>query len=203
MNKLAMCSFSAAFALIGSFGFASAEDKVDQKATQELKKQDTVPPATGRNLPEQAGTTEPSSKVPGTSPDPNAVFVNGALVVPGAPTDVDTVPSKFSARTAADDQVPITSYRLRHLTKDQKGEIFQQLNSEQGGGAIRPAGANSEEIVGALVPADVALRDLTPVPEALTTKFPELRGAAFVKSAGKLLIVDDDNRLVIGVLSAQ
>jgi len=203
MNKLAMCSFSAALALIGSFGSASAEDKVDQKTTRELKKQDTVPPATGRNLPEQAGTTEPSSKVPGTSPDPNAVFVNGALVVPGAPTDVDTVPSKFSARTAADDQVPIVAYRLRHLTKDQKGEIFQQLNGEQGGGAIRPAGADSEAIVGALVPADVALGDLTPVPEALATKFPELRGAAFVKSAGKLLIVDDDNRLVIGVLSAQ
>ena len=53
------------------------------------------------------------------------------------------------------------------------------------------------------MPADVALRDLTPVPEALATKFPELQGAAFMRSAGKLLIVDHDNRLVIGVLSGQ
>ena len=203
MNKLAMCSFSAGFALIGSFGFASAEDKVDHKATQELKKQDTVPPATGRNLPEQAGTTEPSSKVPGTSADPNAVFVNGALAVPGAPTDVDTVPSKFSARTAADDQVPIAAYRLRHLSEDQLREISGKLAGEQGG-AFRPAGANDSQIVvGALVPADVALRDLAPVPEPLAARFPELRGAAFMRSAGKLLIVDDANRLVIGVLSGQ
>ena len=203
MNKLTICVIPFALALGGSIGFASAQDKVDDGKLQEMKKQDTVPPATGRNLPEQAGTQEPSSKVPGTNADPNAVFVNGALTVPGAPTDVDTVPSKYSARTAADDQVPIAAYRIRHLTDDQRREISSKLASEQGGRAIRPAGATSEEIVGALVPADVALRDLTPVPEALAAKFRELRGAAFMKSGGKLLIIDDANRLVIGVLSGQ
>lgn len=131
------------------------------------------------------------------------VFVNGALAVPGAPTDVDTVPSKFSARTAADDQVPITAYRLRHLTDEQTREISSKLTGEQGG-AFRPAGAqDSHAIVGALIPADIALNDLAPVPEPLAAKFPELRGAVFMRSAGKLLIVDDDNRLVIGVLSGQ
>jgi hypothetical protein len=201
MNKLAMCSFSVAFALIWSIGFAFAQDKVDDGKTQEMKKQDPVPPATGRNLPEQAGTQEPSSKVPGTNADPNAVFVNGALAVPGAPTDVDTVPSKFSARTAADDQVPIAAYRLRHLTEDQTREISSKLAGEQGGGAFRPAGADdSLATVGALIASESGL---SPVPESLAAKFPELRGAAFMRSAGKLLIVDDDNRLVIGVLSGQ
>lgn len=202
MNKLATCSFSAAFALVGCMGFAFAQDKVDQGKTQELKKQDTVPPATARKLPEQAGTTEPSSKVKGTNADADAL-VNGALAVPGAPADVSTVPSKFSARNAAEDKLPIAAFRLRHLTDDQRREISSALGAEQGG-VFRPAGADdTQAIVGALVPADVALRDLSPVPEALAAKFPELRGEAFMRSAGKLLIIDADNRLVIGVLSSQ
>jgi hypothetical protein len=52
-------------------------------------------------------------------------------------------------------------------------------------------------------PADVALGDLSPVPEALAAKFPEPRGDAFMRSSGKLLIIDAANRLVIGVLPAQ
>jgi len=48
-------------ALLGECGLASAQDKVDEKATQELKQVDPVPPATGKTLPEQAGAQEPSS----------------------------------------------------------------------------------------------------------------------------------------------
>ena len=82
---------------------AWSQDAASGKAKNELKKEDSVPPATGRNLSEQAGTTEPSSKVKsGTDED---IFVNGVLTVPGAPTDVDTAPSKFSERTAADDRL--------------------------------------------------------------------------------------------------
>ena len=62
MPKLPVRSMSLALALVGSIGFTLAQDKVDQSKAQELKKQDTVPPATGRNLPEQAGTQEPSSR---------------------------------------------------------------------------------------------------------------------------------------------
>src|SRR6266436_2515507 len=39
------------------------------------------------------------------SPPANAVFVNGALAVPGAPANNDTVPAKFSAKNAADDEL--------------------------------------------------------------------------------------------------
>ena len=34
---------------------------------------------------------------PKAGPPANAVFVNGALAVPGAPANTDTVPAKFSA----------------------------------------------------------------------------------------------------------
>jgi hypothetical protein len=193
ISTLALC-----FAL--GIGFAFGQAKVDQSKAEELKKQDPVPPATGKSLPEQAGTQEPSSKVSGTNPDPNAVFVNGVLTVPGAPTDVDTAPSKFSARTAADDQVPIAAYRLRHLREDQRREISQLL-----GAVWRPASGPSATsdvlaVVGAELPPDFASEAVHPVPEALAAKFPELRGTGFVRSAdNKLLLVDLDNRLVIGV----
>jgi hypothetical protein len=192
VSTLALC-----FAL--GIGLAFGQAKVDQSTAQELKKQDPVPPATGRNLPDQAGTQEPSAKTPGTNPDPQAVFVNGVLTAPGAPTDVDTTPSKFSARTAADDQLPIAAYRLRHLGADQRREISQALSAQ--GNEASGATSDGLAIVGAELPADLAPEAVHPVPEALAAKFPELRGAGFVRSTdNKLLLVDLDNRLVIGVL---
>jgi len=50
----------------------------------------------------KTGTEEPSSHAPSTPSAPQDVFVNGALAVPGAPAESDTVPAKFSARNAAD-----------------------------------------------------------------------------------------------------
>jgi len=204
MPKLPLQSIALAFALAGSLGFGLAQDKVDPSKVDALQKQDTVPPAVGKNLPEQADTTKPSSKMKGTSASAD-VFVNGVLAVPSAPTEVHTTPAKFSARTAADDQLPIAAYRLRHLTDDQRREIYQQLIRRRGE-AFRPAAANADDqhaVVGALVPADIALNGLSPIPVAVVAIFSELRNAAFTRSAGKLLLIEPTNRLVIGVLSAQ
>ena len=203
MPKLPLQSIALAFALVGSVGFGLAQDKVGSSKAEALQKQDTVPPVVGKNLSEQAGTTEPSSKVKGSASAD--VFVNGVLAVPGAPTEVHTTPAKFSARTAADDQLPIAAYRLRHLTDDQRRDIYQQLSRERGGG-FRPAAANDDDqhaVVGALVPANIALNGLSPIPVAVAARFSELRDVAFTRSTGKLLLIDPINRLVIGVLSAQ
>ena len=54
----------------------------------------------------KAGTQEPSSATP-QDPTNSAVLVNGAWNVAGAPTDSQTVPSKFSKRNAALDKLPI------------------------------------------------------------------------------------------------
>ena len=132
MPKLPLQSIALAFALVGCVGFGLAQDKGDPSKVEALQKQDTVPPVAGKNLSEQAGTTEPSSQVKGTSASAD-VFVNGVLAVPGAPTEVHTAPAKFSTRTAADDQLPTATYRLRHLTDDQRREIHQQLSGERGG----------------------------------------------------------------------
>src|SRR6266851_4811626 len=53
----------------------------------------------------------------------NAVFVNGALAVPGAPANTDTVPAKFSAKNAADDKLIIIAYTFKTLTDEQRRAI--------------------------------------------------------------------------------
>jgi len=167
--------------------------------TEEIKKQDPVPPATSPRLSEQAGTTEPGAKVQATNPDPNAVFVNGVLAVPGASTDVDTAPAKHSARTDADDQIPIAGYRLKKLDAQQRQLITQELKSQRDAPTASPTGG-SYAVIGAEVPAEVASTALSPMPQALTDKFPELRGTAFMRSAGKIVIVDPKNNVVVGLL---
>jgi hypothetical protein len=56
------------------------------------------------------GKEEPSSHAPSAKPADNSVFVNGALAVPGAPENTDTVPAKFSEQNAADDKLSIAAY---------------------------------------------------------------------------------------------
>ncbi|MFM9847575.1 MAG: hypothetical protein ACKVP3_10495 [Hyphomicrobiaceae bacterium] len=174
-----------------------SQDKPDSQSVKEIQRQDTLPPATGGTQSEQAGKAEPSSKIPHTNPHPN-VFVNGVLSVPGAMTDVDTAPAKFSARTNADDQVTIAGYRLKHLTSEQRSEIVQALGSQREAPA---AGGNGGlTTIGAEIPSSVAEAELTPMPEWLTGKFPGLRGTGFMRTAGKVLIVDLDDSRVVGVL---
>ena len=184
-------------ALLGECGLASAQDKVDGKTTQELKQVDPVPPATGKTLPEQAGTQEPSTKGKGHDSS-TAVFVNGMLAVPGTATDAQTAPAKYSARNAEIDKLPTVAFRLRGLADAQKREIYEQLHGGGPGGlALSPAHA----MLGAEIPSDIALRDLKPTPESLTTRFPELRGSGYLLEGPHVLLVGSNN-VVIGVLSA-
>ena len=196
-NRFSVVALAAICLAVGNPAWS--QGTVDGKTTQELKKEDSVPPATGRNLSEQAGTTEPSSKAK-SGTDEN-VFVNGVLSVQGAPTDVDTAPSKFSERTAADDRLPIVGYRLKHLSADQRREIAQQL-SVPSGYALSPADLKGYATLGMELPGTVAMQALTPVPQTMAEKYPELRGTGFMPSDGRMLIVDLDNNLVVGVLES-
>ena len=194
MSNILAAAVIALVALLGECGVASAQQKVDEKTTQELKKVDPVPPATGKSAPEKAGTQEPSTKGKGHVSNAN-VFVDGRLAVPGAATDGQTVPSKYSARNAELDELPTAAFRLLGLADDQKREIHEALHGGQGGLALSPAHA----MVGAEIPTDVALRDLKPTPESLAAKFPELRRSSYLIEGPSVLLVDTNN-MVIGVL---
>jgi hypothetical protein len=145
-----------------------------------------------------AGTAAAQSSEPAKAPDGKAL-VDGALAVPGAPADVDTVPSKFSARNAASDKLPIAAFRLKHLSDEQRREIVQALDGARDL-ALSPADVAGTYVVGSQVPSSVALQAPAPVPEALAAKFPQLRGAGFMRAGGRLVLVDLNESLVIGVL---
>jgi hypothetical protein len=200
MPKLLFTFVISVAAIIHASPNAFAQDKADGKQVEEIKRTDPVPPATGKNLPEQAGTQEPSSKVQGTSKSTDT-FVNGVLAIPGIAPESETAPAKFSERIAADDRLPIAAYRLRRLNDTDLREVAQQLAAPR---RIAPAagsdgGGDTAVVVGALVPAN-DLDSLTSVPEAVSAKFAELRGTGYRRAGGKTVLVDLDNMLVIGVL---
>jgi hypothetical protein len=195
MNRIVIIPLGLA-ALLGTYGLAPAQEKVDEKKTEELKQVDPVPPQSDSPS-AKAGREEPSTQGKGHVAR-TEVLVNGKLTAPGAPADGQAVPSKYSARNAALDKLPTVAFRLNHLTEDQRREIFAQLNSGRGGLGLSPGHA----MIGAELPAAVALRDLKPVPESLSAKFSGLRGTRYLAEAPNVLIVDSNN-MVVGVLSAQ
>jgi hypothetical protein len=160
---------------------------------------DSTPPATDKSEATRAGTQEPSSKIQGTSKDEKASFDKGTLSSPGAPTDVDTAPAKFSARTTADDALPIAGYTLRHLTDDQRRTVFASTRKERTG-ATNGTAVDALATIGALVPTAVALTGLNPLPESIVTAVPELRSVMFANAGDKVVLINPRTRVVIGVL---
>lgn len=148
----------------------------EQKAQQE-KAQHTVP---GR-----IGTTEPSSHAPTTKPDDTAVFVDGRLVVPGAPEDSQTVPSKFSERNAALDALPTMAFPL-------------PLNDEQQR-RIRAAASQAPVVETNVHPADEMPNaiEVRLLPDQLTTEIPAVRNLGFVRTSDRLLLVLPASRIVV------
>jgi hypothetical protein len=188
-----------ALALMAGAACAVAQPPVSDQKTEEIKKENLPPPATEPKAAEQTGTTEPSSKIAGTSTHPNAVFQKGVLTVPGAVTDVDTAPAKHWGRTDRDDQIPIAGYRLKKLADGDLQKIAQELASQRDAPTASPGGG-SYAVIGAEVPAPTAMQSLMPMPDKLTERFAELRGTGFMRSGGKLLIVDRNTNRVVGVL---
>jgi hypothetical protein len=194
----ALVSISLAFALMGTVGSAQSQTQgpaqgQTQDKAPDLKKDNPVPAATEPNKPEQGGKQEPAAKVPGS--DGNAAaFSNGVLTAPGALTDVDTAPAKVSSRTAADDRLATVGYRLKHLSAEQKTGVYAEIGKSGATPNFQVPAA-----VGAEIPTDLALGGLSPLPEAVTARYPELNGMRFASLGGKLALIDPTMRIVIDV----
>jgi len=177
-------------------GQASAQEQ----AKEDLKTDQTVPKsgsAGGQNMPDQNAKQEGSSKVP-TAIDPSTpIFVDGRLTVPGAP-DGDTVPAKHSARTNADDQLPIAAYATRHIAKEKLQAVRNALSPKTGGGGSRALDGFAQ--IGAIVPTAIALDGLQQMPADLAQQIPSLAVTSYVVSEGKILLVNPRTRVVVGVL---
>jgi hypothetical protein len=137
----------------------------------------------------KTGTEEPSSHAPSPPPAPQDVFVNGALAVPGAPAESDTVPAKFSARNAADDQLITVAYTFKTLTADQRRAIYQALKDQ-------PAGLAFNAEIGTELPLAV---DLRAVPDQLIASVPQTRDYRYTVADNRVLLVSPTTRIVVGV----
>ena len=107
------------------------------------------------------------------------MLVNGALAVPGAAADSDTVPAKFSAQNAADDKVIITAYTFRNLSDEQRQAIYQALKDQSAGAAF-----NAD--IGTQLPAAVELRQL---PGDVTTRVPQTASYQYAVADNRVLLV--------------
>ena len=123
---------------------------------------------------------------PNASPPANEVFVNGALAVPGAPANTDTVPAKFSAKNAADDKLVTLAYTFKTLTDEDRRAIYQALKGQ-------PAAAFNAD-VGTKLPSGV---ELHPVPDEVAARVPQTRGYRYVVASNRVLLVGT-SRIVVG-----
>src|SRR4051812_25256844 len=135
------------------------------------------------------GKEEPSSHAPSQKPTDNSVFVNGALAVPGAPANTDTVPAKFSEKNAADDKLSTAAYTFKLLTDQQRAAIYTGLKGQ-------PAGPAFNADIGIELPPSVELR---PVPNDVAARVAQTADYLYAVANDRVLLVTPVNRVVVGV----
>jgi LTXXQ motif family protein len=138
----------------------------------------------------QASPAARKQPPPGASPSANAVFVNGALAVPGAPMNTDTVPAKFSAKNAADDELITIAYTFKTLTDDERGAVYQALKGQ-------PPGSAFDADIGTKLPPEIELR---PVPAEVAARVPQTRDYRYAVAKDRVLLVGT-GRIVVGVFA--
>jgi len=145
----------------------------------------SVQPSTSK--PDQNAKQEPSAKTAApTAPGPE-IFANGTLTVPGAPTDTETTPAKFSPRNDALDHLP-TMARGPALSAAQRKLIVDTVKPGNGApprfaappATILPLGA-----------------DMQPWPQDVLGQIPDLRDTKYVSLSDKILVVLPNSRIVV------
>jgi hypothetical protein len=178
-----------ALALLGSTALSASLAVAQQPAPAAEPQQQQQQEKAQQTPSGQMGKEEPSSHAPSPKPADNSVFVNGALAVPGAPENVDTVPSKFSAKNAADDKLITLAYTFKLLTDEQRRAIYDGLKGQ-------PAGPAFNADVGVELPLSVELR---PVPNDVAARVQQTGDYRYAVAADRVLMVSPVNRVVVGV----
>ena len=173
-------------ALFGSAAmFGTLGPAVGQAPAPTADQNNAVQPSTSK--PDQNATQEPSSKTAGpTAPGPE-IFANGTLTVPGAPTDSDTTPAKFSPRNDALDHLP-TMARGPALSDAQRKLIVDTVKA---GTAVPARFAAAPAMI---LPLGA---DMQPWPQDVLGQIPDLRDTKYVSLADKILVVLPNSRIVV------
>jgi len=172
-----------ALAFVVSVGLAAAQQQPPAADPQQQSQQEKAQQTPSGKM----GAEEPSSHAPNAAAPANAAFVNGALAVPDAPANTDTVPAKFSAKNAADDALITIAYTFKTLTDDERHAIYQALKGQ-------PAAAVNADVGTELPPAI----DLRPVPNELAARVPQTKDYRFAVANDRVLLVGT-SRIVVGV----
>ena len=186
MRRDVLWTSACALAFVGSIGLATG-----QQASQPADAQQQPQQENAQQTPSgKAGKEEPSSHAPSAQPQQNAAFVNGALAVPGAPANTDTVPAKYSQKNAADDELITTAYTFKTLSDDERRAIYQALKGQ-------PAGSAFNADIGTELPPGIELR---PVPDELAARVPQTKDYRYAVTPDRVLLVGT-SRIVAGVFA--
>ena len=185
-NLLRTAAFALAFA--GSVGISAAQPPSPPADAQQRSQQEKAQQTPSGKM----GKEEPSSHAPGTQPQPNAAFVNGALAVPGAPANTDTVPAKYSQKNSTDDQLITIAYTFKTLSDDERHVIYEALKGQ-------PTGSAFNADIGTEVPPEMELR---PVPDDLVARVPQTKDYRYAATSDRVLLVGT-SRIVAGVFAGQ
>jgi hypothetical protein len=170
--------------LWGAVGFAVAQQSPAAESQQQQQQEKAQQTPSGK-----MGKEEPSSHAPSDKPADNSVFVNGALAVPGAPANTDTVPAKFSEKNAADDKLITLAYTFKLLTDEQRRAIYEGLKGQAAGPAF-----NAD--IGVELPSTIELR---PVPNDVAARVPQTKDYRYAVADNRVLLVAPVGRFVVGV----
>jgi Protein of unknown function (DUF1236) len=173
-----------ALTVLGGIGIAVAQQPSPPPDPQQRSQQENWQHTESGKM----GKEEPSSHAPTEKPPQNAVFVDGALAVPGAPADTDTVPAKFSAKNATDDQLVTVGYTFKNLSDEQRRAIYQALKDQ-------PAGPAFNADVGVVVPSSVGLNAM---PDEVARRVPQTKDYQYAVADNRVLLVSP-SRIVVAV----
>ena len=178
------------FSRSGATGGNGVERRQRGRATPAAEPQQQQQQEKAQQTPSgKMGKEEPSSHAPSAKPADNSVFVNGALAVPGAPENTDTVPAKFSEQNAADDKLSIAAYTFKLLTEEQRRAIYTALKGQ-------PAGPAFNADIGAELPSSVELR---PMPDDVVARVQQTKDYRYAVADNRVLLVSPVTRYVVGI----
>ena len=171
--------------LLTGFSYAAAQQPAQQGDPGQQQRHDQMlQTKSGQN-----GKEEPSSHAAGTSADPNAVFVDGKLNVPGAPQDGQTVPAKFSTHNHEIDVLPIMAFPIQ-LSDAQKQRIAESVKSA-------PVAAIDAK------PTDMlpVTTQTVEIPKDVAQDIPALGDLQVIRTKDKILLVRSSNMVVRDVFA--
>jgi len=176
-------------ALIAGLGVALAQQPPAGNGMQQPKaeqsQKDWQHTESGR-----AGKEEPSSHVQTEKPPENAVFFKGTLAAPGAATETETSPAKWSEKNAALDKVPTMAMPLP-LNDEQKRRIYDVVSS-----ANKPV-AHVDAHPAYFLSPSVETFELPPE----IADIPGVRALKYVRLDDRILLVQPANKVVVGEIA--